>query len=190
MARPVCLSILLLAFTLVAVGQQGDTPTTTPDSAVPSSASNQHESTKDSSSHNWHWRLGTIGVGAGYFHSSGLYVYGPYGYYPYYYSAALWDPFWNPYWGPSVYLPNLAYAQDKGEVRLSGVSKDAKVYLDGAFAGTADRLKHMWLDPGAYDLVVTIPGGDNFQQRIYVLSGKTLKIAANQAPSTPDKEKP
>ena len=34
----------------------------------------------------------------------------------------------------------------------------------------------MWLDPGAYDLSIESADGSRFQQRIYVLSGKTLKI--------------
>jgi hypothetical protein len=64
--------------------------------------------------------------------------------------AALWDPFWGPY-GPFGYLPNLAYGNDKGEVKLAADPKQAGVYIDGAYAGTADCLKTLWLEPGAYD---------------------------------------
>src|SRR4029077_1247944 len=48
----------------------------------------------------------------------------------------------------------------------------------GAYAGTADRLKSMWLDPGAYDLTVSAKDRESFHQRVYVLSGKSLKITA------------
>ena len=62
-----------------------------------------------------------------------------------------------------------------GAVKLEGVDKNALVYLDGALAGRADKLKRMWLDPGAYDLELRT-GDRSATQRIYVLSGKTLKV--------------
>ncbi len=194
MSRAVCVTLLLLVFALTVAAQQGNAPapsSSTADSAAPNPASDKQEPKESGSGHNWHFRLGTIGVGAGYFHGPGFYPYGPSSYYPYY-SAALWDPFWNPYWGPyyAAYLPDIAHREGKGELLLTGAPKEAKVYIDGAYAGTADRLKHMWLDPGAYNLSVATPGRENFEQRIYILSGKTLKIAANEAPSAPDKEKP
>ena len=55
---------------------------------------------------------------------------------------------------------------------------DAAVYVDGGYAGTADKLKNLWLDPGAYDLAVSAPGRVDFHERLYVLSGKSLKITA------------
>jgi hypothetical protein len=128
-----------------------------------------------------HWHLGTISVGAGY--SSGPY-YGPYGYYPYgsyglypgdwVYSS--WYPMWGgyPYYGPG----SFNYNSGRGEVRLTADPKVAEVYIDGAYAGTADRLKSMWLDPGAYDLTVSAKDRESFHQRVYVLSGKSLKITA------------
>jgi hypothetical protein len=133
-----------------------------------------------------HFRLGTITVGAGYSHWSGVpyypypyYAYEPYGFYPYRYydygaySPWLWDPFWTG-------LSSLAYpSADKGEVRLTGAPKTAQVFLDGAYAGTAGHLKSMWLKPGAYDLSVSMPNHKPFHQRIYVLSGKSLKITAD-----------
>jgi PEGA domain len=127
------------------------------------------------------WHLGTISVGAGY--SSGPY-YGPYGYYPYgpyglypgdwVYSS--WYPMWGgyPYYAPG----SFAYNSGRGEVRLTADPKVAEVYIDGAYAGTADRLKSMWLDPGAYDLTVSAKDRESFHQRVYVLSGKSLKITA------------
>lgn len=90
-----------------------------------------------------HVRLGTISFGLGYSYFSGPYYY-PYplfGFYPYgvAYPALLCDPFWcapasllNP-----VYAGSLAYAEDKGEVKLTADPKTAEVYIDGAYAGTA-----------------------------------------------------
>lgn len=128
------------------------------------------------------WHLGTISVGAGY--SSGPY-YGPYGYYPYgpfglypgdWVYSSLWYPMWGgyPYYAPG----SFAYNGGRGEVRLVADPKMAGVYIDGAYAGTADRLKSMWLDPGAYDLTVSAKDRESFHQRIYILSGKSLKITA------------
>lgn len=107
------------------------------------------------------------------------FIYGGYGPYPFGYA-----PFYAPY-----YYPPFAFDQraGRGQVKLSGAAKDAQIYLDGAYAGTADHLKKMWLDPGAYKLEVSTPAGQKFEKRIYVLSGKTLKIDAQL--SQPEKSK-
>ena len=136
----------------------------------------------DEHRHRYHVRLGTIGVGGAYSRFSGPFFYNPfwYGFYPYRlgYSPFFYDPFfYSPFYAPG-YFGGFAYGESKGEVKLSGAPKTAEVYLDGAYAGTADKLKSIWLDPGAYDLSVSTPGGSPFHQRIYVLSGKSLKIAA------------
>ncbi|HLJ27510.1 MAG TPA: PEGA domain-containing protein [Candidatus Angelobacter sp.] len=139
---------------------------------------------KDDSDHSRkiHFRLGTVSLAGGYL--SGPFFYGPswpYGFYPYSfaYSPFLFSPFYSPFY--PGYLPNLAYGADKGEVRLKA-PKNAEVFVDGAYAGTADHLKNMWLDSGAYDLSVSATGRSPFHQRIYVLSGKSLKIDARLGP--------
>ncbi|HEX8818120.1 MAG TPA: PEGA domain-containing protein [Terriglobales bacterium] len=150
-------------------------------SSISPPSSKQQPAESQSSDRNWHLRLGT--VTAGYFQGPGLYPY----YYPYY-LAAPWYPFWG--WYYPAYVPNFTYSSGKGEVKLAAPTKDAKVFVDGAYAGTADHLKNIWLDPGAYDLAVATPGAETFQQRIYVLSGKTLKITASADPNTLQKEQP
>lgn len=128
-------------------------------------------------------RLGAISVGAGYAHHSGPY-YG-YPYYPYYRPAWmpwLWDAYWtpaymHPFYHPAYYT-GFARGADKGEVRLVAEPKHAEVYLDGAYAGTAGDLRSMWLNPGAYNLEVRAAGREKFEKRIYVLTGKTLKLEA------------
>jgi hypothetical protein len=188
------LAICLTPFLLIAsaVGQEDSTTGQSSSSSDQSvtTASEQTSVRKDSrdareiqGNHKYHLRLGTISVGAGYFSGPFLYPYGPYGWYPYY-GAAFWDPFWGPY-GSVAYLPSLAYGNDKGEVRLTADPKQAEVYIDGAYAGTADHLKNIWLDPGAYDLSVSSAGRESFHQRIYILTGKSLKIAAKLAPNSP-----
>jgi hypothetical protein len=173
--------------------QASQKPTTSPASAVqPQQAESDAGQESSAQKHHIHLRLGTITVGAGYSHWSGpypyypYYAYEPYGFYPYFgaYSPWLWEPFWGGY-------SSLAYpGADKGEVRLAGAPKTAQVFLDGAYAGTADKLKSMWLKPGAYDLSVSTPNRASFHQRIYVLSGKSLKITAalvaDNTSSTPE----
>jgi hypothetical protein len=148
---------------------------------------------QDEHHHKFHVRLGTISVGAGYSHFSGPffnpfwpYRFYPYGFYPYSfgYSPFFYDPFfYSPFYAPG-YFRGFSYDEGRGQVKLTDAPKTAEVYLDGAYAGTANKLKTMWLDPGAYDLSVSAPGATPFHQRIYVLSGKSLKIAAKLSPQT------
>ena len=152
---------------------------------------------EDSSGKKLHVRLGGVSV-AGYY-SSAPFFYGPfwpYGFYPYsaafygpvFYNPFFLSPFYSPFYGP--YWGSFGYAPDKGEVKLSANPKDAQVYLDGAYAGTAEHLKDMWLDSGAYNLSVSSPGKETFHQRIYVISGKKLKIDAQLvAEKAPAEEK-
>lgn len=138
-------------------------------------------------------RFGGLAGGAGYSHFFGPiypygYPYGAYGYYPGdWYGGSVWSPLWSPY---PYYGPNsFAYNNGRGELRLSADPKVAEVYIDGGYAGTVDKLKTLWLDPGAYDLTVSSAGRESFHQRVYVLSGKSLKITANLNPGD-SKEKP
>ena len=152
---------------------------------------------EDSSGHKSHVRLGGVSVAASY--SSAPFFYGPfwpYGFYPYsaafygpvFYNPFFLSPFYSPFYGP--YWGSFAYAPDKGEVKLAANPKDAQVFIDGAYAGTAEHLKDMWLDSGAYDLSVSSPGKETFHQRIYVISGKKLKIEAKlTAEKSPVEEK-
>jgi hypothetical protein len=150
---------------------------------------------KDDSEHSRkiHLRLGAVSIANGYFSGPFFYGYGPfwpYGFYPYSFANSPFLPFYSPFY--PGYLPNLAYGADKGEVRLKA-PKNAEVFVDGAYAGTADHLKNMWLDSGAYDLSVSATGRSPFHQRIYVLSGKSLKIDARlglQKEKSQTEEKP
>lgn len=134
-------------------------------------------------------RLGTITVGGFYSHYSGP----PFYRYPYYYGYRpfFWDPLWWPYYAP-LYHPGFftgfAHAEDKGEVKLQAEPKTAEVFLDGAYAGTADGLKNIWLGPGAYNLELRAENRAPFQRRIYVLTRKTLKITATLGPAKPPVE--
>jgi PEGA domain len=130
-------------------------------------------------------RLGMISLGAGYSRFSPCYPADP-SFYPLgCESAAFWFPGLGayPFFAPGYF----AYGSDKGEVKLAADPKSAEVYLDSAYAGTAEHLKSMWLDPGAYDLSLAASGGKVFHQRIYVLSGKSLKITAKLVAGEPSR---
>ena len=140
------------------------------------STDSKSDSQSDEHHRHLHVRLGTIGVGAGYTRFSGPFFYNPFwfGYYPY----GFYDPFFpSPFFAPG-FFEGYSYSGGKGEVKLSGAPKNAEVFLNGGYAGTASKLKNIWLEPGAYDLSVATSDSASFHQRIYVLSGKTLKIAA------------
>jgi hypothetical protein len=177
---------LLVPFTFLAICSFAQQTSSSQDSGIPQPQIKQSTSAEDSataedqkvSDRKWHLRLGTISVGAGYSRFSSPFYY-PYGYYPFspFYSSLLWDPYWG-YFYPTGYF---SYNDGKGEVRLSA-PKQAEVYLDNAYAGKAEKLKSIWLKPGAYDLSVSDNDRASYHQRIYVLSGKSLKITAKLEP--------
>lgn len=131
--------------------------------------------------HHTHFHLGTVTVAAGYTHYPGGFFnsFYPFGFYSYapFYAPFYYDPFYGPFYY-SNYSPYMHAAMGRGQVRLSTPEKEknSEVYIDNAYAGTVGKLKSIWLDPGAYDLAVKGADGSSFQQRIYVLSGKTIKI--------------
>lgn len=161
--------------------QSQSTASPTPSKAPEPEAQNnltdsKSDSQNDEHHRRLHVRLGTIGVGAGYTRFSGPFFYNPFwfGYYPY----GFYDPFFpSPFFAPG-FFEGYSYSAGRGEVKLSGAPKNAEVFLNGGYAGTANKLKTMWLEPGAYDLSVSTTDSASYHQRIYVLSGKTLKIAA------------
>jgi hypothetical protein len=127
-------------------------------------------------------RLGGVMVNAGYMSGPAWPYYG-YPFYPGWGRYYMYDPFWySPFIHPGIYS-GFAYQPNMGEVKLKSPDKDASVYLDGAYAGPADKLKTLWLEPGAYNLEVRNTGGQRYERRIYVLTGKTLQISAKLDPA-------
>jgi hypothetical protein len=121
-------------------------------------------------------RLGTISVGAGYGYYSGPVwpgYYPPFFYDPFFYSPFFYSPGSSFFASPVYLVPQ----PDKGQVNLQCSYNDAEVYLDNAYAGTAATLKKFWLAPGIYDLEVRPKDQPPRKKRIYVLTGKTLKVS-------------
>jgi len=112
-------------------------------------------------------------VGGGYSYFSGGYPYYGYGsdywgYSPYYLSSPL---FYHP-----LYYTGFTYGPGMGELKIQAPDKTSMVYLDGALAGRLDQLKNMWLAPGVYQPEIR-SGNQRMTQKIYVLSGKTLRVS-------------
>jgi hypothetical protein len=72
-----------------------------------------------------------------------------------------------------------------GEVKLDTKVKSAEVYLNGSLAGTAGKLKSMWLPLGTYNIEIREPGRPPFAQRIYVVAGKTLQLHPDAVEARP-----
>ena len=82
-----------------------------------------------------------------------------------------YGPFYGPYpYGAFYGAPNA------GQVKLDTSVKAAEVFVNGAYAGTAGKLKTMWMRPGTYTLELRAPGGEQFSEKIYVMAGKTLHV--------------
>jgi len=94
---------------------------------------------------------------------------------PYYggWYGGWYAPFWGPYWGPYGYYYGYPNA---GEVKLDTKVKDAQVFINGAFAGTTHENKTMHLRPGTYNIEIREADRTPFNQKVYVVAGKTLHL--------------
>jgi len=82
--------------------------------------------------------------------------------------------YWGPYWRPAYY-GYYGYPM-AGQVKLDTKVKTAEVFIDGAFAGTTHDAKTMHLRPGTYDIEIRELGVTKFNERVYVVAGKTLHL--------------
>ena len=96
----------------------------------------------------------------------------PMGWYGYGYG-----PYYRPY-GAYYGVPNV------GQVKLDTHVKDAQVFVDGAYAGTAGKLKTMWMRPGSYTIEMRAAGQAQFAEKIYVVAGKTVHVEPGFQPDS------
>lgn len=98
-----------------------------------------------------------------------------------YFGPAWYGPAYYGWYGPGFYGP-YAYgytAPNIGKVKFETKMKDAKVYVDGGFAGTVKQLGTFELRPGTHNIELRDPAGQViFQEKVDVLAGKTIKLAA------------
>jgi hypothetical protein len=100
--------------------------------------------------------------------------YGPFGYYNAY----------GPYGAYGFYRPYTVYNLNAGEVKLETNVKNAEVFINGAYAGTAGKLKTIRLRADAYNLELRAPGYASYVQKVFVIAGKTLRVHADLLPGT------
>jgi hypothetical protein len=99
--------------------------------------------------------------------------------YSYYYPYRAWG--WGMGWGwGNPYGDYQPYYQDaKGKIKLRDYVKSDQVYIDGAYAGTADKMKTIKLDPGRYTIEIRRQGTELINRSVYVVAGKTVEIDIN-----------
>ena len=83
-------------------------------------------------------------------------------------------PYWGNYWGPGPYTYYNPYA---GEVKIDTKVKDARVFINGAYAGLTKDNKTMHLRPGSYNIEIREGEQTAFNQQVFVAAGKTVHIA-------------
>lgn len=82
-----------------------------------------------------------------------------------------WYGWYGPYWGAPYAVPVT------GTVKLKTHDKHAAVYVDGGYAGVAEKLKKFPLRPGTRDIALRDSRGLTFyQERVEVIAGRTTEI--------------
>ncbi len=89
---------------------------------------------------------------------------------------------WYGYYGP---YPMYTGISRVGELKLKTNVKDADVYLNGAYAGKASKLKTMRLRPDSYTLEIRARGYAPYSQRVYLVAGKSLQVDAQLTATQP-----
>ena len=92
-----------------------------------------------------------------------------------------YGPEYSSYYDPRYYteVPATTLYPDSriGEVEIRTHFKDAMVYVDGGFAGNADKLDEFRLPAGTHDIELRSSSGFMlYHQVIDVLPGKTIKL--------------
>jgi hypothetical protein len=106
----------------------------------------------------------------------GPFYYGPY-YRPYY------APYYGPYGYDPYYRPHGYYHDpyETGGVRLKVHPNEAKVLVDGYYAGVVDDFDGMFqqldLKPGRHEITLKLAGYRTHRMRVYAAPGRTMKIA-------------
>jgi hypothetical protein len=130
-----------------------------------------------------------VGVGVGFYG-------GYYGFYPWF----SWGPY-SPYWYPWFYPPypyGYGYPYyPQSSVRIEVMPREAKVFVDGYFAGTVDdydgTFQRLHVTPGKHDILIYLEGYHSLKQSFYLSPDSTYKVKgemAKLAPSDPPEPPP
>ena len=88
-------------------------------------------------------------------------------------------PYWGWGWGTPFwwdYYPYYYPADSRGTVKIKDGNKLDMVYLNGAYAGTVDKMKSIQLDPGQYRIQVKHEQKELIDRQVYVVAGKTVEV--------------
>lgn len=152
-----------------------------------------------------HPRAGT-GTGWRYGHGRGGYIYYPYwgGYSGYYGLGYGWGYGWSPYsyrgwygydpyygygygYGYGGYGHRYGYAGE-GSVRVLVEPKDARVYVDGYYAGVVDDFDGLFqrlrISPGRHEIALKLDGYRSQTFKVYVPYDQTVKLHYKMARGT------
>jgi hypothetical protein len=129
-----------------------------------------------------HPRAGTGAARYGYYGHSSYY----YGYYPFYYpfyGYYGYYPGYYPYYpyGGGAYYPAYHYNYgDVGSIRLLVEPNQARVYVDGYYAGVVDDFdglfQRLHVAPGRHEITLKLDGYKTHRMRVYVPYDGTLKL--------------
>jgi hypothetical protein len=88
------------------------------------------------------------------------------------------SPYWG--WGPSQNYYYYPAPQHKtGQVKIETSRRNAKVYIDGAYAGRVKNEHKFELDPGRYQIEIRTANGQKYDTNVYVLRGRTVYVTPN-----------
>ncbi|MGE5244080.1 MAG: PEGA domain-containing protein [Betaproteobacteria bacterium] len=101
-----------------------------------------------------------------------------------------YDPFWGPgFWGVGPWYPYpygypygyYPFPYDRSaDVRVLATPKDAKVYVDGYYAGIVDDFdgifQHLSIAPGGHELTLYREGYRTVTRKVYLEPNATLKL--------------
>lgn len=88
------------------------------------------------------------------------------------YAAPYWG--WSPY--EYYYYPAPQHKYQKGQVKIQTSRKNAKVYINGGYAGTVKRAHKFELKPGQYSIRIQAANGQTYATNVYVLRGRTVHV--------------
>jgi hypothetical protein len=92
--------------------------------------------------------------------------------------GAWYYPYFGPYGLYGAYPVYQGVYSGAAELKLKTNVKDADVFINGAYAGKASKLKTIWLRPDTYTLEIRASGYAPYSERVYMLPGKTMHVDA------------
>ena len=124
------------------------------------------------------------GYGYGYYPYDGFYGSLFYGYSPYYYSGYYgYSPY---YYGSGRY--GYGYGYRSGALRLLVEPHQARVYVDGYYAGIVDDFdgifQRLYISPGRHEITLKLEGFRSYRLRVYVPIDQTVKIHYRMVPGS------